>query len=104
MLTQLARVSEARHIELDEIAMTVSPQFAQAGSILADTVESRLLGIDTELEITTSAPRDVVSKLVATAERMCFMMDAVREPHEVHTRVTINGDVLTSEAPAERQG
>jgi len=96
MLTQLARVSEARHIELDEIAMTVSPQFSQQGSILADTVESRLLSIDTELQITTSAPHDVVSKLVATAERMCFMMDAVREPHEVRTRVTVNGEVLTA--------
>ena len=82
--------------ELEEIAMTVTPQFSQEGSILADSVESRLLGIDTELEITTSAPRDVVSKLVATAERMCFMMDAVREPHEVRTRVMINGEVLAS--------
>jgi organic hydroperoxide reductase OsmC/OhrA len=96
MLTQLARVSEARHIELDEIAMTVTPQFSQEGSILADTVKSRLLSIDTALEITTSASREEVSKLVATAERMCFMMDAVREPHEVRTRVTVNGDVLAS--------
>jgi hypothetical protein len=96
MLTQLARVSEARHIELDEIAMTVSPQFSQEGSILADTVESRLLGIDTELQITTSAPRDAVAKLVATAERMCFMMDAIREPHEVRSRVMVNGEVLTA--------
>lgn len=76
--------------------MTVSPQFSQEGSILADTVESRLLSIDTALEITTSALRDKVAKLVATAERMCFMMDAVREPHEVRTRVTVNGDVLES--------
>jgi len=76
--------------------MTVTPQFAQEGSILADTVESRLLGIDTELEITTSAPQDVVAKLIATAERMCFMMDAVREPHEVRSRVSVNGAVLTS--------
>jgi hypothetical protein len=96
MLTQLARVSEARHIELDEIAMTVSPQFSQEGSILADTVESRLLGIDTELQITTSAPREAVAKLVATAERMCFMMDAIREPHEVRSRVMVNGEVLTA--------
>jgi len=96
MLTQLARVSEARHIELDEIAMTVTPQFTQDGSILADTVESRLLGIDTELELTTSAPRDEVAKLIATAERMCFMMDAVREPHEVRSRVTVNGEVMTA--------
>ncbi len=94
MLTQLARVSEARHIELDEIAMTVSPRFTQEGSILADTVESRLLDIDTTLEIATSAPREAVAKLVATAERMCFMMDAVRKPHAVRTRVTVNGEVL----------
>jgi len=96
MLTQLARVSEARHIELDEIAMTVTPQFSQEGSILADTVESRLLGIDTVLDITTEAPREEVAKLVATAERMCFMMDAVREPHDIQTRVTINGEDLAS--------
>ncbi len=96
MLTQLARVSEARHIELDEMAMTVTPQFAQEGSILADTVQSRLLGIDTTLELTTSAPRDVVAKLIATAERMCFMLDAVREPREVRTRVTVNGEILAS--------
>lgn len=76
--------------------MTVSPQFSQEGSILADTVKSRLLGIDTALEITTSAPRDEVAKLVSTAERMCFMMDAVQEPHEVRTRVTVNGEVLGS--------
>jgi hypothetical protein len=96
MLTQLARVSEARHIELDEIAMTVTPQFSQEGSILADTVESRLLGIDTALDITTEAPREEVAKLVATAERMCFMMDAVREPHDVRSRVTINGEDMAS--------
>jgi hypothetical protein len=96
MLTQLARVSEARHIELDEIAMTVTPQFAQDGSILADTVESRLLGVDTDLEITTSAPLEVVTKLIATAERMCFMMDVVRQPHEVRSRVTVNGEVLSA--------
>lgn len=94
MLTQIARVSEARHIELDDITMTVSPRFTQEGSILADTVTSRLLDIETSLEITTSSPRAMVTQLIATAERMCFMMDAVREPHEVRTRVTINGTAM----------
>jgi hypothetical protein len=95
MLTQLARVSEARHIALDQIAMTVSPRFTQEGSILSDTVQSRLIDIDTSLEITTSAPREDVARLIATAERMCFMMDAVREPHTVRARVTVNGEALT---------
>lgn len=94
MLTQLARVSEARHISLDQIAMTVSPRFTQEGSILADTVQSRLIDVETSLEISTSAPREVVAQIVATAERMCFMMDAIREPHEVRTRVTVNGTAL----------
>ena len=91
MLTQLARVSEARHIELDQVAMTVSPRFSQEGSILADTIQSRLLGLETSLEITTAAPREAVAQLIATAERMCFMMDAIRQPHAVSTRVTVNG-------------
>ena len=94
MLTQLARVSEARHIELEQVAMTVSPRFTQEGSILADTVRSELIDIDTALEITTSAPREAVAKLIATAERMCFMMDVVRKPREVRTRVTVNGEVI----------
>jgi hypothetical protein len=94
MLTQLARVSEARHIELDQVAMTVSPRFTQEGSILADTVRSQLIDIDTALEITTSAPREAVAQLIATAERMCFMMDVVRQPHEIRTRVTVNGEVM----------
>jgi hypothetical protein len=94
MLTQLARVSEARHIELDQIAMTVSPRFSQEGSILAGTIQSRLIDIETALEITTSAPHDAVAQLVATAERMCFMMDAIREPHAVRTRVIVHGTTL----------
>jgi hypothetical protein len=94
MLTQLARVSEARHIELDAITMTVTPQFIQEGSILADTVKSRLIDIETSLHLTTTAPQEAVEKLIATAERMCFMMDVVREPHQVRNHVTINGKAL----------
>ena len=56
--------------------------------------EDQLIDIETALEITTSAPREAVAQLIATAERMCFMMDVVREPHEVRTRVTVNGEVM----------
>ena len=62
--------------------------------MLADTVTSRLVGIDTAVEITTAAPREEVQKLIQTAERMCFVLDAVRAPHEVHARTTVNGEPL----------
>lgn len=98
MLTQLARSSEARKIELDDVSMTVTPRFEQTGSILADTAASRLLDVETRLEIVSSAPREKIAKLVATAERMCFMVDAIREPHAVCSTAILNGEPLDAEA------
>ena len=35
-----------------------------------------------------------VATLVASAEQMCFLMDAIRNPHPAETRVTLNGSEL----------
>lgn len=74
--------------------MTVTPRFEQTGSIGADTAASRLLDVETRLEITSSHGKSEIARLVATAERMCFLMDAIREPHAVHARTTLNGEAL----------
>ena len=94
MLTQLARVSETRHIEIDSIEMTVTPTFGSSGSILADTISNRLFAVDTAIAISSTAPRMEVAKAVATAERMCFMIDVIRTPHEVRNTVNLNGEPL----------
>jgi hypothetical protein len=96
MLTQLARSSEARKIELQDVSMTVTPRFEQTGSIGADTISSRLIDVETSLHIDSPAAPDVIAKLVATAERMCFLMDAIREPHEVRNSTVLNGEVIDS--------
>ncbi|MGH2586539.1 MAG: hypothetical protein ACRDJE_16615 [Dehalococcoidia bacterium] len=87
-------MSEARAIELDGVRMRVTPRFGGSGSILADTVKNRLVDIETALEIESTAPKEDVAKLVATAERMCYMMDVIRQPHEVRASVTLNGEPL----------
>ena len=87
-------MSEARHIELDHVVVTVSPWFTQQGSIIADTATSRLLDMETAVEITTAAPREDVAKLLETAERMCFLINAVREAHTVRRHATVNGEPL----------
>jgi hypothetical protein len=74
--------------------MTVTPHFEQTGSIVADTATSRLLDIETDLRIDSDASPEVIAKLVATAERMCFLLDAIREPHEVRTATSLNGEPL----------
>ena len=94
MLTQLARSSEARKIELRDVSMRVTPRFEQTGSIGADTAASRLLDVETALHIESDAEPEVIARLVATAERMCFLMDTIREPHEVHNSTMLNGEAL----------
>jgi hypothetical protein len=66
----------------------------QAGSIGADDIESRLSDVETRLEIESAADEEVIAGLVGTAERMCFMMDAIRNPHPLTSTVTLNGSPL----------
>lgn len=94
MLTQLARSSEQRKIELDDVRMTVTPRFEQTGSVGADTIASRLVDVETSLDISSPAPKEDIERLVATAERMCFLMDVIRNPHPVHASVRLNGQTL----------
>ena len=94
MLTQLARSSEALKVELRNVSMTVTPHFEQTGSIVAGTAASRLLDVETSLQLESSAAREQVAKVVESAERMCFLLDAIREPHAVHARTTLNGEPL----------
>ena len=75
--------------------MVVTPRFEQNGSILADTAVSRLIDVETRLEIESAAPAESIAKLVATAERMCFLLDAIREPHEVRSVTLLNGAPLS---------
>lgn len=87
-------MSEARKIELDRVEMLVTPRFEQTGSIVAGDAASRLIDVDTKLELESSADPEAVAALVETAERMCFLMDAIRSPRPVNTSVSLNGNAL----------
>jgi organic hydroperoxide reductase OsmC/OhrA len=77
--------------------MVVTPRFEQTGSIGADDAVSRFLGVETQLELESSANDAEVARLVETAERMCFMMDVIRTPHDVTSTVSLNGAALPRE-------
>lgn len=87
-------MSETRHIELTRAAMTVTPTFGRTGSILADTASNSLEALETSLEIESPADPAAVAAAVATAERMCYVLDAIQRPHEVQRSVTLNGAPL----------
>jgi len=94
MLTQLSRSSEVRKIDIRDASMTVTPRFEPTGSIGADTVSSRLIDIETSLHIDSSADAETIAKLVATAERMCSLMDTIRDPQEPRHSTSLNGTPL----------
>ena len=71
-----------------------------SGSILAGTAEHRLVSIETHLAIESDQEPDVIAAAVDQAERMCFVLDAIRQPHEVAHRTSLNGTPLCSTSPA----
>ena len=75
--------------------MTVTPRFVQTGSIGADDIQSQLSDVETKLELESSADEREVARLVETAERMCFMMDAIRNAHPLTSSVSLNGAPLS---------
>ena len=94
-MTQLARVGEARRIEIESAQLTVTPSFVMSGSMLAGTAEHRLDGVTTTLAITApGVDPDLAASLVDQAERMCFVLDALQRPHTVERSTWLNGVVL----------
>ena len=70
------------------------------GSIKAGTAEHRLDSIETALAVTADAEPEAVAAAVEQAERMCFVLDAVRRPHTVRATTTLNGRGLAPPSTA----
>jgi len=87
-------VSEAKKVELDRVEMVVTPRFEQTGSIVRGDASSRLIDVETKLSLESTADAAQVAELVAAAERMCFLMDAICNPRAVNASVELNGEVL----------
>jgi hypothetical protein len=53
-----------------------------------------MLGAETVLEIDSSAPPELVARVVRNAERGCFVMQALLRPVPVAGRTVLNGAPL----------
>ena len=66
------------------------------GSVLNDTIEGRMLGAETTLEIDSPDPPERVAKVVRNAERGCFVLQALQNPVPVTAHTMLNGDPLSA--------
>jgi len=74
--------------------MRVTARYQVDGSVLDDTIQGRMLGAETTLEIDSPDPPERVAKVVHNAERGCFVLQALQHPVPVTGRTLLNGVAL----------
>ncbi len=93
-LTQLHRYSEMMKVELREAKVTVRSGFRTDGSVLRGTVQAKVVDFEIEFDVQSDAPPDKVAACIKAADAGCFVMQTVRNPTEVISKVILNGQEI----------
>ena len=90
-MTQVSRYGHMLKVTVNAMRMKVTARYRVDGSVLNDTVQGRMLGAETTLEIDSPDPPDLVARVVRNAERGCFVTQALQQPVPVTGRTLLNG-------------
>src|SRR5688500_12450948 len=93
-MTQVSRYGHMLKVTVNGMRMTVRARYRVDGSGLNDTIQGRMLGAETTLEIDSPDPPERVARVVRNAERGCFVMQALQQPVPITGRTRLNGAVL----------
>jgi uncharacterized OsmC-like protein len=81
-------------MQVNKVRMHVTTHFRVDGSVLADSIQSEAVGIETRLEIDSPESPEKISRLIRTAERGCFVMQALLKPVPITSTTLLNGQPL----------
>ena len=93
-MTQVSRYGHMLKVTVTGMRMRVTARYRVDGSVLNDTIQGQMLGADTTLEIDSPDPPERVARVVSSAERGCFVMQALLQPVPVTVRTLVNGTPL----------
>ena len=68
--------------------MHVTARFKVEGSVLSDTVQADMVGVETRLELESP---EQIARLVRNTERGCFVMQALMKPVPITGSTVLNG-------------
>ena len=85
-------------VSISKARVHVAMRNKQQGSVLQGTVRASCLGIETRLELESDEPLERVAAVVRNAENGCFTMQALLEPVEISSSVTLNGSLLSADS------
>ena len=97
-MTQVSRYGHMLKVSVDKMRMKVIARYRVEGSVLNDTIQARMLGADTVLEIDSPDTPERVARVIRNAERGCFVMQALLHPVPITGRTVLNGADLTQGA------
>lgn len=81
-------------VTVTSMRMRVATRYRVDGSVLNDTIQARMLGAETTLELESPDPAERVARVVRNAERGCFVMQALLQPVPVAASTVLNGRPL----------
>jgi hypothetical protein len=86
-------------MRVDRARMHVTARYQVEGSVLNDTIQAQMVGVETRLELESPEPPEKVARLVGNAERGCFVMQGLVNPVPVSSLTVLNGKPLDGAAP-----
>jgi len=96
-MTQVSRYGHMLKVTIEGMRTKVRGRYRVDGSVLADTIDARMLGAEVEVEIDSPDAPDRVARVLRNAERGCFVMQALLRPVPITTRASLNGAPLVKE-------
>ena len=81
-------------MRVEKARMHVTVRYKVEGSVLNDTVQAQVVGVETRLELESPEPPEKIARLVKNAERGCFVMQGLTNPVAVTNATVLNGQPL----------
>ncbi len=95
-MTQVSRYGHMLKMKVDKVRMRVTTRFKVEGSVLNDTVQADVVGVETRLELDSPEPPEKIARLVRNAERGCFVMQGLVKPVPVTGTTVVNGTPIAT--------
>jgi OsmC-like protein len=97
-MTQVSRYGHMLKMRVDHARMHVTARYRVEGSVLNDTVQAQMVGVETRLELDSPEPPEKIARLVRNAERGCFVMQGLLQPVPIAATTVLNGQPLPAPA------
>lgn len=94
----MSRYGAQLKVPITRARVRVVMRWYRQGSVLAQTIESGCAGVETHLEIESTAPSGMIAAVVRCAKRGCYAENLVMQPVPLRSEVTVNGRAFDLDA------